>query len=71
MIKNGLIGLTKYLWTYLCQGNIRCNALSPRGFQNQDKDFDYKVTSRIPLGRMPTTNECRIAIYFLCSDTSA
>ena len=40
-------------------------------FQNQDKDFVDKVTSRIPIGRMATSNEYRGAIQFLCSDASA
>jgi len=72
VIKNGLIGITKYLSTYWCQDNVRCNALSPGGvFQNQDKDFVDKVTSRIPIGRMANSNEYRGAIQFLCSDASA
>lgn len=72
VIKNGLIGLTKYLSTYWCESNVRCNALSPGGvFQNQNKDFVEKISKKIPMGRMANSSEYRAAIQFLSSDASS
>ena len=72
VIKSGLIGLTKYLATYWADKGIRCNAISPGGvFDGQSDSFVQRLTSRIPLGRMASTDEYRSTIQFLCSDASA
>lgn len=72
VIKTGLIGLTKYLATYWCEDNIRCNALSPGGVLNgQNEEFISELVTRIPLSRMANLSEYRGAIQFLCSDASA
>ncbi len=71
VIKSALIGLTKYLSTYWCNHNIRCNALSPGGvFTNQDDTFVQNLNSLIPLNRMASIDEYHGAIQFLCSDSS-
>ena len=71
VIKTGLIGLTRYIATYWNTKNVRCNALSPGGVENnQKKEFKEKLKSLIPLGRMARKNEYRGAIQFLCSDAS-
>ena len=72
VIKFGLVGLTKYISTYWCEKNIRCNSLSPGGvFLDQDKYFVEKLTQQIPLGRMASPDEYRSAIQFLCSEASS
>ena len=71
-MKNGIIGLTKYLATYWPQYNIRCNAISPGGVLNgQEKEFLDKVTQRIPMGRLAKIDEYKATIQFLCSDASS
>ncbi len=71
VIKTGLIGLTRYLATYWVGSNVRCNAISPGGVEdNQDPKFVDKLTSLIPMNRMATVDEYRSTIQFLCSDAS-
>ncbi len=71
VVKHGLIGLTKYLSSYLAEKNIRVNALSPGGIKNnQDKKFAMKIKSLIPLKRMAYINEYKEVIKFLCSEKS-
>jgi NAD(P)-dependent dehydrogenase (short-subunit alcohol dehydrogenase family) len=72
VIKAGLVGLTRYLATYWCDLEVRCNALSPGGvFNRQSEEFVQRLSSLIPLGRMATREEYRAAVQFLCSDASA
>jgi NAD(P)-dependent dehydrogenase (short-subunit alcohol dehydrogenase family) len=72
VIKHGLIGLTKYLSTYLSDYGIRVNTLSPGSvFNNQDPEFIKKLESTIPLKRLATVNEYKGAIQFLASDDSS
>lgn len=72
VIKTGLIGLTRYLATYWADKGVRCNALSPGGVYNGQKDdFVQRLTSLIPLGRMACRDEYRAAVQFLCSDASS
>ena len=72
VVKNGIIGLTKYLATYWPEYNIRCNAISPGGVLNgQEKEFLDKVTQRIPMGRLAKIDEYKATIQFLCSDASS
>jgi len=72
VIKHGLIGLTKYVATYWPTKNVRCNAISPGGIENnQGKNFLRKVNKLIPLNRMAKREEYRSAIQFLCSDASS
>lgn len=72
VIKHGLIGLTKYLSTYLSDYGIRVNALSPGSvFNNQDPEFIKKLEGTIPLRRLAAVNEYKGAIQFLASDDSS
>ena len=72
VIKHGVVGITKYLATYLNRYNIRCNALSPGSVQNkQPKSFINKVKKLIPLNRLASYNEYHGAIKFLCTDASS
>lgn len=72
VIKHGLIGLTKYLSTYLAEWDIRVNAISPGSvFNHQDQEFIDNLKSTIPLGRMAQAEEYRAAVQFLASDASS
>ena len=72
VIKHGIIGLTKYLASYLAKYNIRVNCISPGGIQNnQDKTFIKKIEKLIPLGRMAKKNEYKEIIQYLCTDSSS
>ena len=72
VVKNGIIGLTKYTASYWAKKNIRCNAIAPGGiFNNQDRSFIKKINQLIPLGRMAKKNEYNGLVLFLCSDHSS
>lgn len=70
--KAGLIGLTKYLASYLAGQGIRVNCISPGGvFNEQDPKFVEQYSARVPLGRMAKKNELNGAVLFLASDASS
>tara|TARA_B110000211_G_C14091285_1_gene559297 strand:+ start:5390 stop:6127 length:738 start_codon:yes stop_codon:yes gene_type:complete len=70
--KHSVIGLTKYLATYLAKHNVRCNALCPGGiFNKHDKKFVKKLSKLIPMNRMAKINELNKAMFFLISDDSS
>ena len=72
VIKAGLVGLTRYLSTYWADKGVRCNALSPGGVSNgQGKEFNLRLSSLIPLGRMADKDEYREVVQFLCSAASS
>ncbi len=72
VIKNGLIGLTKYVATYWSSKGVRCNALSPGGvLTDQDNEFIKKLNRLIPLGRMASKDEYRSTVQYLCSEASS
>ena len=72
VIKHGLIGLTKYLSTYLADSGIRVNTLSPGSISNyQDPEFLHNLENNIPLRRLASVNEYKGAIQFLASDASS
>lgn len=72
VIKHGVVGITKYLATYLNRYNIRCNTLSPGSVKNmQPKTFINKIKKLIPLNRLARHNEYHGAIKFLCTDASS
>lgn len=72
VIKHGLIGLTKYLSTYLADFGIRVNTLSPGSISNyQDPEFLHNLENNIPLRRLASVNEYKGAIQFLASDASS
>jgi len=72
IIKHGIIGLTKYLSTYLAEFGIRVNTLSPGSiFNDQDPEFLHNLKNKIPLGRLASVSEYKGAIQFLASDDSS
>ena len=72
VIKHGLIGLTKYLATYLAEFGIRVNTLSPGSIINdQDPEFLVNLKNKIPLNRLANVDEYKGAIQFLTSDSSS
>lgn len=72
VIKHGLVGLTKYLSTYLAEYGVRVNTLSPGSIENeQDAEFLNNLRSRIPMGRLANVEEYKGAIQFLASDASS
>ena len=72
VIKNGLIGLTRYLATYWSKENVRCNAMCPGGIENgQPEYFLQKVESRIPMGRLASSEEYQGTLIWMLSDASS
>ena len=71
--KHAIIGMTKYLSTYLAPKNIRVNALSPGAVFKDDmpEDFVKKICNLIPMNRMANADEYKGAVAFLCSDFSS
>lgn len=69
--KAALIGLIKWLASFLGEHNININAVSPGGvFNNQDPEFVETLLSLIPLKRMATKDDINGIIRFLLSDES-
>lgn len=72
VVKSGLVGLTKYLATYWATAGVRVNAISPGGVYNgQPEVFVEQLTSRIPLGRMATSDEYKASLVYLLSSASS
>ena len=70
--KWAVVGMTKYLSTYLANKNIRVNALSPGGVYNDHpEDFVNRLTNLIPMKRMASIDEYKGAVAFMCSDASS
>lgn len=70
--KAAVIGLTRYLATYLAKYKIRVNCVSPGGVENQhNKTFLKKYSYKVPLSRMAQKSEIASVILFLSSDQSS
>ena len=70
--KAGVIGLTRYLASYLAQSGIRVNAVTPGGvYSGQNETFVRNYSERCPMGRMANPEEIFSAVYFLASDASS
>ncbi len=68
IIKSGIIGLTRYLSTYWCDNNVRCNAICPGGIENnQPTEFKKKLNRLIPLNRMAQKDEYKATIIWMLS----
>ena len=71
VVKHGVIGLTKWLATYLAP-KVRVNAISPGGvFDYQDPVFVEKVSHLVPMGRMASRNEIGGTLVFLASEAAS
>jgi len=70
--KSALIGLTRYLSTYLGEYKIRANSLSPGGVKSkQNNRFIKNYAQKTALNRMASTSEIASAVIFLCSNDSS
>ena len=70
--KGGLIQLTRYVASKLGHQGVRCNAISPGGFYNeQDQSFLDRYNQRTLIGRMANETDLKGVIVFLASDASA
>ena len=67
--KSGVIGLTKWLASYLSEYKINVNSISPGGVRNQQsKKFIEKYNQKTILGRMAESNEISGLLLFLISN---
>jgi len=70
--KAGVVGLTLYLSTYWADCGVRVNTLTPGGVESgQNKEFNDKFSSRVPMKRMANKDEMVGALVFLASDASS
>lgn len=71
-IKGGITTLTNYLASYLCQYNIRVNALSAEGiFDNQPIKFVENYNKKVPARRMGKPEDISAAVHFLLTDEAS
>lgn len=70
--KSGIINLSRYLATHLCDLNIRVNVLSPGGvYNNQSEEFVSRYNDLTPMKRMATPEDYQGPIVFLMSSASS
>jgi len=71
--KGGMITYTMFLASYYGHRNVRCNCLSPGGFQTDDhpEAFVRQYNERTCLGRMANSTDLMGSVVFLASDASA
>ncbi|MFB3906179.1 MAG: SDR family oxidoreductase [Acidobacteriota bacterium] len=71
--KGGMINFTRFLASFYGRWNIRCNCISPGGFQtdSQPQAFVRQYSEKTFLSRMAGETDLMGAIIFLASDASA
>lgn len=70
--KGGMISFTRFTASYYGLHNIRCNCISPGGFQTEShaKEFVRRYSEKTLLGRMANDTDLMGIIIFLASDAS-
>ena len=70
--KGGVINFTRFIASYYGDKGIRCNCLSPGGFQTpaMPEAFVRQYSERTLLGRLANDTDLKGAIVFLASDAS-
>ncbi len=70
--KGGMINFTRFIASYYGDKNIRCNCLSPGGFQTENHPdvFVRQYNERTCLGRMANASDLMGSVVFLASDAS-
>ncbi len=70
--KAGIIGLSKWLATWLGEYSVRVNVVTPGGvYNNHTKKFNKNYSNKTPLNRMANPNDLVGIILFLMSDSSS
>jgi|TARA_B100001093_G_scaffold419672_1_gene411298 NAD(P)-dependent dehydrogenase (short-subunit alcohol dehydrogenase family) len=70
--KAALIGLSRYLATYLGKFNIRVNSISPGGIRSsQNLRFLKNYSSKVPMKRMGEQKEITSTVLYLASSESS
>ena len=70
--KHGVIGLTKYVATWLAEKGVRVNSITPGGiYNNHDELFLERFKQLNPNGRMTNKEELRGAVVYLASEASS
>jgi len=70
--KGGMINFTRFIASYYGGRNVRCNCLSPGGFQEEShpEAFVRQYNERTCLGRMANSTDLMGSVVFLASDAS-
>ncbi len=70
--KGGMLNFTRFIASYYGAKNVRCNILSPGGFQTEKMPevFVRQYSERTFLGRLADDNDLQGAVVFLASDAS-
>ena len=70
--KGGMINFTRFIASYYGARSVRCNCLSPGGFQTPEhlEPFVRQYSERTLLGRLANETDLMGAVVFLASDAS-
>lgn len=70
--KGGMINFTRFTASYYGPKKVRCNCLSPGGFQQTEHETEFvkRYSRRTFLGRMANSTDMMGSIVFLASDAS-
>ncbi len=70
--KGGMINFTRFVASYYGRRGVRCNCISPGGFQTSyhPEQFVRQYSERTMLGRMANESDIKGVIVFLASDAS-
>ncbi|MDR6550488.1 SDR family oxidoreductase [Paenibacillus qinlingensis] len=70
--KGGMINFTRFIASYYGASQVRCNCISPGGFQTEKNlpEFIQRYNDRTMLGRMAKADDIWGPVVFLASDAS-